>query len=506
LDVTRSSLSYLADLVANGHLTFVEAAARWSAASGESMPLAGGGNGSLVEGVSEALRRSPAEGLAGAALAAVVAADGGVAPDTLLSELAGILLPVGADRHRREALATLLETPGTAPPGLALALWERLASCALTSGEARLSVQYAGAGRELAVATDEPRAGASCWLVEGEAHTALGDTEASVASYREAMRLAEIAGWTVGQWRAVSAMAVSLAEEGAPEVEHWCRESLRLASQAGCRGEPATVDCMCVLGRLLQERGECEEAVAVLQAAVQRARSLRDRRRVAEGVLCMGWACLRSGAHQEAVDAFWEALELAEARGDETGRSGASSGLAAARARTEALPATRFPLLAMFREMLNDPTTVSIFDRGRFYPGVAADLRQREVRERVTRRTLCWLRSQYEQQPYEEYDLSSEEAELLLCRALRAIKIAMRDRVDKRGEMLRKFRLHLDREGKLSVQRVREATDAGSAEERRLWELVYPALHERTIERAILFWLIDHGVRFYPDKPRGMLS
>lgn len=506
MDATWLSLPDLADLVASGRLTFVEAAARWTAARCADTPLIQGGRGSLMAGVSEALTRSPAEGLAGAALAAVIVGEQTEGSESLLTELAGILLPDGADRHRCEALASLLLSPASAPPGLRLALWERLAGWALSAGEVHLGLSYARTGRALASACGASRAGAACCLLEGDALVALGDADAGVGCYREAVRLAEAAGWTAGQWRAAAGLALSLPDESAPEVEHWCREALRLASLSESRSEPCAVDCMRVLGRVLHERGECDEAVAILQAAVQRSRALRDRVRMVQCLLGLGWAELRSGAHQGAVDSFWEALGLAEELSNEAHRSEASNGLAAVRARTEALPATRYPRLAMFREMLNDPMTVSIFDRGRFYPGAAADLTRREVRERVTRRTLCWLRSQYEKRPYEEYDLSSEEAELLLCRALHALKAAMRDRADKRGEMLQKFRLHLDREGKLSLQRVREATAAGDAEERRLWGLVFAALHERTIERAILFWLIDHGVRLYPDRPRGMLS
>jgi tetratricopeptide (TPR) repeat protein len=520
-DSTHTDLTHLARLLALGRITLAEAAERWLAACANA-PSAMAPFSAVCEAVGAARGRSLSEGLAAAAVAATGAgelpfarADG---EPTLLSVLAEVLLPSGAERDHREALAALLEQSATVPPPLRVLLWEQLASQAVEAGDGSAAQRDAANGAALATACGLTRAAAACRLLEGGAHEALDEPEAAVDAYRIAVRLAEEASWLCGQWRAAAALALTLAEaaggagsgewgpDPGPETEYWCREGLRLAGVAGKLRHVLSIDCRRTLGALLQARGACEEAATLLKEALQAARELRDRERIVHCLLPLGRAQFRLGAHQEAVNALWEAAALAEELGDEPLRWQATSGLADVRARTEALPSTRYPLLAMLRELLNDPLTVTIFDRGYHYPGVAADLTRREVRERVTRRTLCWLRSQYDRAPYEEYDLSPDEAEILLRRVLYATKAALREKPEKRQEMLQRFRLHLDREGKLSAERVRRAAATGPAEERRLWDLVYPALHERTIERAILFWLIDHGIRIYPEKTRGMLS
>jgi tetratricopeptide (TPR) repeat protein len=520
-DSTHTDLTHLADLLARGRITLAEAAERWMAACAEA-PMGADPFTAVRQAVAAALARSLSEGLAAAAVASTRVAElpSGDAPgeQTLLSTVAEVLLPPDADRDRRQSLGALLEQSASVPPLLRILLWERLASQSLEAGDATTAHEYAAIGAALAIACGLPRAAAACCLLEGDAHVALEDPEAAVHSYRESVRRAEEASWLCGQWRGAAALALALAEDAGgagsrdwgpdpgPEIEYWCREALRLAGTVGKGRHALATDCIRTLGALLQSRGACEEAAALLREALQGAREMRDRERVIRCLMPLGRAQFRLGGHQEAVNAFWEAAALAEELGDESLRWEATSGLADVRARTEALPSTRYPLLAMLRELLNDPLTVTIFDRGVHYPGVAADLTRREVRERVTRRTLCWLRSQYDRAPYEEYDLPSDEAEILLRRVLHATKAALREKPEKRHEMLQRFRLHLDREGKLSAERVRRAASTGPAEERRLWDLVYPALHERTIERAILFWLIDHGIRIYPEKTRGMLS
>jgi tetratricopeptide (TPR) repeat protein len=520
-NTTHTDLATLADLLAHGRISLAEAAERWVAACARAA-LPDDALEAVRAAVGAALARSLPEGLAAAAVAAAGAGEppaGQAAGErSLVPTLADVLLPSNASRDQREALAALLEQSASVPASLRVLLWERLASQAVAAGEASSAQRWAASGAALAMACGLPRAGSACRLLEGDAHAALDDPETAVHCYRTAVRLAEEASWVCGQWRGAAALALAIADEAGgvddslwgpdtgPETEYWCREALRLAAAAGTRRDRLSYDCMRALGDLLQARGACEEAVSLLKEALLGAREARDRERIARCLLPLGRAQFRLGEHQSAVDAFWEAASLAEELGDEALRWQATSGLAALRTRTEALPSTRYPLLAMLRELLNDPLTVTIFDRGAHYPGVAADLTRREVRERVARRTLCWLRSQYDRAPYEEYDLPSDEAELLLRRVLHATKAALREKPEKRNEMLQRFRLHLDREGKLSVERVRRAAGTGPAEERRLWDLVYPALHERTIERAILFWLIDHGIRIYPEKTRGMLS